>query len=169
MPRSTALFCLLLLSQPTLAESFEVEIELPHKSVAEYHRPYVAVWISRPDQSVVANVAVWYQQGGGPEGDGATWLKDMRSWWRRTGRKLTLPMDGITGATRPPGVHPARFSGAYDLEPGDYLLQIEAVREVGDRELLHIPFTWPQAEPDELSVEGSAELGVVKLKFGENS
>ena len=166
MSRLPVLIILILLSSSSIGAGFEVSIELPRIPVAEYHRPYVAVWIARPDQSVVANLAVWYQQGSGPEGDGDTWLKDMRQWWRRTGRQLALPVDGITGATRPPGAHRTQFSGVRELEPGEYILQIEAAREVGDRELLRIPFTWPQADAVELSAEGSAELGVVKLKLG---
>ena len=29
-------------------------------NVAEYHRPYVAVWLERADQSFVGNLAIWY-------------------------------------------------------------------------------------------------------------
>ena len=72
------------------AEELAVSVELPKISVAEYHKPYVAVWIARADHSVAANLAVWYQQEDGPEGKGETWLKDMRQWWRRSGRKRRL-------------------------------------------------------------------------------
>ncbi len=166
MSRLPVLILLIVLSSSSVAAVFEVSIELPRKSVAEYHRPYVAVWIARPDQSVIANVAVWYQQDSGPEGDGDTWLKDMRQWWRRTGRQLALPIDGITGATRPPGVHQAVFPQLQDLEAGEYLLQIEVAREVGDRELLRIPFTWPQTDTIAITAEGTVEIGVVELKLG---
>lgn len=35
-------------------------MEIPRLDVAEYHRPYVALWLEKPDQSHVANLAVWY-------------------------------------------------------------------------------------------------------------
>jgi hypothetical protein len=52
------------------ASEMNVAVELPRLDVAEYHRPYVAIWIEREDQSFVANLAVWYEEkkGRGPDG-----------------------------------------------------------------------------------------------------
>jgi hypothetical protein len=48
---------------PALAADLTVSVEVPRLSVAAYHRPYVAVWIERPDEQVaVRTVAVWYEQ-----------------------------------------------------------------------------------------------------------
>src|SRR5262249_3025277 len=44
------------------AAEMNVAVELPKLEVAEYHRPYVAMWIEREDQSFVANFSVWYQE-----------------------------------------------------------------------------------------------------------
>ena len=121
------------------AEELAVSVELPKISVAEYHKPYVAVWIARADHSVAANLAVWYQQEDGPEGKGETWLKDMRQWWRRSGRNLEMPVDGVSGPTRSPGQHLVTFDDEgllKDLPAGDYVLHVEAAREVGGRELV---------------------------------
>ena len=74
-----------LLTSPAIAETLDIEIGIPRLDVAEYHRPYVAAWIARPDNSVAANLAVWYQQERRGENEGETWLKDLRQWWRRTG------------------------------------------------------------------------------------
>jgi len=56
------------------AAEMNVAVELPKLEVAEYHRPYVAMWIEREDQSFVANFSVWYQEkrggGGGPAAAG---------------------------------------------------------------------------------------------------
>ncbi|WP_417319614.1 DUF2271 domain-containing protein [Emcibacter sp.] len=153
------------------AEAAEVDInlELPRLQVAEYHRPYVAVWLSKPDHSVVSTLAVWYQQHNGPEGEGTKWLKDMRQWWRRIGRSLDLPIDGVTGPTRAPGTHHLTFSGPDSpfagLEAGEYLLHVEASREVGGREVLSLPFSWPGDNPQAQQVSGSLELGSVTLKI----
>jgi hypothetical protein len=52
------------------AAEMNVAVELPKLEVAEYHRPYVAMWIEREDQSFVANFSLWYQEkrGGGGAG-----------------------------------------------------------------------------------------------------
>ena len=109
---------------PAFAAGLSLDIALPRLDVAEYHRPYVAAWIERPDQSVAATLAVWYDQRtkGKAEGEGSKWLKDLRQWWRRTGRELQLPVDGVSGATRPAGLQQLNITegGAAlpKLEPG---------------------------------------------------
>ncbi|WP_193069522.1 DUF2271 domain-containing protein, partial [Pseudomonas sp. K5] len=49
------------------------------------------------------------------------------------------------------------------LAPGNYTLVVEAVREVGGRELVKIPFTWPATAPQSGKAQGSTELGLVTL------
>jgi hypothetical protein len=56
------------------AAEMNISVELPKLEVAEYHRPYVAMWIEREDQSFVANFSLWYQEkrgGGGAAAAGA--------------------------------------------------------------------------------------------------
>src|SRR3546814_11767399 len=71
----------------------------------------------------------------------------MRQWWRKTGRTLNMPVDGISGATRAPGEHVLRFAEGKaplgKIPAGGYELVVEAAREVGGRERLRIPFQWP--------------------------
>src|SRR5438445_807412 len=43
------------LAAPALAADLNLKVEVPRLNVAEYHRPYVAIWIERPDQSVAGN------------------------------------------------------------------------------------------------------------------
>jgi len=64
------------------AADLSLNVEIPNLPVAEYHRPYVAIWIEGPDQAIAANLAVWYQV----RGDHTKWLPDLRQWWRRGGR-----------------------------------------------------------------------------------
>jgi hypothetical protein len=161
----------LLVSAAANAADIEVSVESPRLSVAEYHRPYAAIWVERPDQSVAANVAVWYQLQDTPKGEkGATWLKDLRTWWRKSGRDLTLPVDGVSGATRPPGVHRLTFKGSRaglaELAPGSYQLVVEMTREVGGREIVRVPFQWPAraaAAPASGKAQGSHEIGQVQV------
>ncbi|HET6388556.1 DUF2271 domain-containing protein [Hyphomicrobium sp.] len=155
-----------LLAGPALGADLQVQVEIPKLDVAEYHRPYVAVWIERPDHSVAANLAVWYEINNN-KNEGEKWLADLRQWWRRAGRDLTVPIDGVTGATRPVGTHTLEFASdnalLKDLAPGQYELVVEAAREVGGREVLRIPFQWPLDQSTKLEAKGESELGAVSV------
>ncbi len=157
-----------LLATPALADDIDLQITIPQLNVAEYHRPYVAAWIANDDHSVAANLAVWYQLEKRGSDEGETWLKDLRQWWRRAGRSLDMPVDGLSGPTQAPGTHDivfdtddARFA---ELEPGTYTLVVEAVREVGGREMVSIPFSWPLEPGTPLTTQGEDELGEVRLE-----
>src|SRR5690606_41623229 len=84
-----------------------VSLEIPRLDVAEYHRPYTALWIEGPDKKIT-NLAVWYDVEM-KDDKGEDWLKDMRQWWRRSGRELDMRIDGVSGATRGRGTHGLRF------------------------------------------------------------
>ena len=153
----------LAMAVPAAAADLTVNVELPRIANASYHRPYVAVWIERGDQSAVQTLAVWYQQTRNNEGDGKDWLKDIRTWWRKGGRAMALPADGVSGATRAPGrqtitVPAARLNG---LAPGQYNIVVEAARELGGREVVRVPFRWGAANTARAT--GSTELGAVSV------
>jgi len=147
------------------AADLSLSVEIPQLPVAEYHRPYVAIWIEGPDQNIAANLALWYQV----RGDHTKWLPDLRQWWRRGGRDLKVPVDGLTGATRPVGQQLLKFDAAQaplaSLKPGQYAVVVEAVREVGGREAVRIPFEWPIKTARRASATGSKELGAVALSL----
>lgn len=140
-------------------------IELPRIRVREYHRPYVAVWIEDEQRNLVRHISVWYQLGTNEEGHGEKWLTDLRQWWRRGGRELKMPVDGISGATRTFGKHNLRLTAAQleALEPGTFHLVVEAAREVGGRELVRLPFEWPVVKQQQSTVSGKTELGEITL------
>ncbi len=146
---------------PALAADITVSVEVPRLSVAAYHRPYVAVWIERPDNTAVRTLAVWYEVSNVAEGK--DWLKDMRTWWRRGGRSLTMPMDGVSSATKAPGRHAITVPAARlrSLPAGDYVMVVEAARELGGREAVRVPFRWGAANAARAS--GSTELGAVSV------
>ena len=158
-----------LLAVPTAAvhaAELNLNIEIPRINTAEYHRPYVAVWVEGDDQKAVANLAVWYQHRETAEGHGTKWLPDLRQWWRKTGRTLKVPVDGVTGPTKPVGKHALRLDETHPelkkLPAGKYTLVVEAAREVGGRELLRVPFEW-KGKPSTGSAQGKTELGKVTL------
>lgn len=155
-----------LIARTAHAADIGLSIEVPRLDVAEYHRPYVAIWIENPDQSVAADLAVWYDVAK-KNNEGTEWLKDMRQWWRRSGRNQTFPVDGVSGATKPVGKYALRFDAAAKplagLKPGQYAVVVEAAREVGGRELLRIPFQWPPQKAEQLTARGEHELGAIAL------
>ncbi|AYV44982.1 DUF2271 domain-containing protein [Caulobacter flavus] len=150
---------------PAMAADLAVTVEIPRLSVAEYHKPYVAIWVEAPDATAAATLAVWYDPDS-KEDKGEKWLKDMRQWWRKAGRTMSFPADGISSATRAPGPQKLTFSGAKSqlskLKPGAYTLVVEAAREVGGHEAVRVPFTW--GKPGKTaSAKGTAELGAVSV------
>jgi hypothetical protein len=163
------LVCAMLAIAPLNAHAadLDVQIEIPQLKVSEYHVPYIAAWVEREDQSVATQLAVWYQQREGREGHGTKWLPDLRQWWRRGGRALTLPVDGVSGATRTVGTHKLSFGDdkapLKGLAPGAYRLVVEAAREVGGREVVRIPFQWPPQQAVHAETQGKTELGRISL------
>src|SRR6185312_6337876 len=141
---------------PALPAEATLRIQLPRLDLAEYHKPYVAAWIEKAsDQSFAGNVALWYDVNKRNNG-GAKWLKDMRSWWRKSGHDTPV-VDGITGATRTAGEHAINLLDAKAvaaLAPGQYEVVVEAARENGGREVLRVPFEWPLKKPQSAKAQG---------------
>jgi hypothetical protein len=150
------------LATPAAAQSIDLTVTIPRLSVAEYHRPYVAIWLEKTG-APAKTLAVWYDHDM-KDNEGTKWLRDVRQWWRASGRGLSFPADGITGATKAPGTHKVSL-GMGAMAPGDYTLLVEAAREVGGRELVKLPFRWPPKPGQTASAAGSTELGAVSATF----
>jgi hypothetical protein len=162
-----ALLATSLFASAASAAELSVAIELPKIQVAEYHRPYLAIWVEREDQSVASNLGVWYEANNRKEG--TKFLAELRTWWRRSGRNQSFPIDGVTGPTRAAGTHQLRFTSAQpplaSLGAGKYQLVVEAAREAGGREAVRIPFEWPAKAAQSLQAKGDHELGTVALNL----
>jgi hypothetical protein len=156
-----------LVSSWAVAADLSVKFDVPQLNVAEYHKPYVAIWLERADQSVAANLAVLYDLK--KDAAGEKWVKDLRTWWRKAGRDAKFPLDGVSGATRPAGSQTMKFDGAKHgldkLPAGDYKLVVEASREAGGRELVKVPFTWTGKGKVAANAAGKEELGAVALEL----
>ena len=150
---------------PALSAELTLKVQLPRLDIAEYHRPYLAAWIEKAsDQSYAGNVALWYDVNKRDNG-GAKWLKDLRSWWRKSGHD-TAVVDGVTGATRTAGDHAINLVDAKAvaaLPPGQYEVVVEAARENGGREVLRVPFDWPVKKTQSAKAQGQGELGAVSI------
>ena len=151
---------------PAAAAELSLKIALPRMDIAEYHRPYVSVWIERAaDQSFAGNVALWYDLKKRDNG-GAKWLKEMRQWWRKSGRDTPV-LDGISGATRTAGEQAVNLLDARAvaaLAPGAYVAVVEAARENGGREILRVPFDWPVKKAQNASTKGDGELASIAIE-----
>ena len=152
---------------PATAETLDLGIGIPRLTVAEYHRPYVAVWLEAPGAAPKA-LSVWYDDDM-KGGEGTKWLAEMRQFWRAAGRSMSFPADGVSGATRAPGDQKISFTPGKGsmpaLAPGAYTLVIEAAREVGGREVVRLPFAWPPKPGAAVRDAGTTELGTVALSF----
>jgi len=157
---------LALLATSAMAGEVKLTIEIPRLEVAEYHPPYVAAWIQKPDGSVANNLTVWYDVAM-KDAEGEKWLKDIRQWWRKSGRSLKMPVDGVSSPTKKVGAHtlsiPAKVLDTAALAAGDYEVVVEASREVGGREMLRVPFKWDGKTAVDVSSQGKTELG--KIQF----
>ncbi|QGP77708.1 DUF2271 domain-containing protein [Sphingobium sp. CAP-1] len=153
---------------PANAQTLNLSVAIPRLSVAEYHRPYVAIWIEK-EGAAPRTLSVWYD-GDKRNGEGTKWLRDVRQWWRASGRTMNFPANGVTGATRAPGDQKIAFTAGKGplgpLAPGNYTLLVEAAREVGGREVVRLPFSWPPRPGATVKAQGSSELGAVALSFG---
>ena len=106
----------LALAGPAVSADLTVSVEIPRLEVAEYHAPYVAIWVENPANSqAVATLAVWYDFDAREDG-GRKWLADIRTWWRKQGREMTFPVNGLSGATRAPGRQTLRVAAAQPIQ-----------------------------------------------------
>ena len=157
-----------LASASSMAADLALKLDVPQLNVAEYHRPYIAAWLENADQKAVANLAVLYDVKKKDNG-GAKYLKDVRQWWRKIGRDVDMPMDGVSGATRAPGEFTLTFPGAKaaldKLPAGQYTLVVEAAREAGGREAVKVALQWPPKSAQNLSAQGKEELGAVVVQL----
>lgn len=140
------------------ATAATLNVTLPKLPVAEYHRPYVAGWIEPAGGGAARTLFAWYDVKKTGAEPGTKWLGDLRTWWRKGGRSLTLPADGISGATRAPGSYAVPLPA--NLPPGQYVLNVEAAREAGGHELVSVPLNIPARAA---AASGKAELGAITV------
>lgn len=148
----------LVLALPLAASQLEISLQLPKVSEGQYHRPYVAVWVEDNTEKSVRLIEIWREK---PD-----WIKDLRRFWRKTGRVDQPLVDARTGATKGPGQYQLRWDGKDDkgalVPAGEYQLVIEAAREHGGRQLVKQKFNW-DGSAVALSVAAGNEIGQVQL------
>ena len=152
------------LALPAWSADAQLEINLPTVQGSRVKRPYVAVWLEKAgSRQFAGNIALWYDTA---RPVGAKWLPDLRSWWRAIGSQSSLPIDGVSGATRPAGQHTINLGNAAamkKLPAGDYEVVVEVSREHGGYDLVRVPLQWPPRAPQTTEAKGAEELGLVRL------
>ena len=146
-------FLFICISSFTHAQTLQVSVEIPEIMTVEYHRPYVSVWLEDAQREPSAQLALWLEQ--------EKWHRDLRYWWRRAGQNRAQLIDAYSGATRKPGKY--EFSVPY-LRQKHQVLVVEAVREVGGRELIKLPLAELKAGAA-LSTSGERELGLIHVSL----
>lgn len=140
-------------------EKVTVHFTVPVLDVSPYHRPYVAVWVETEQREGIKTLIVWHE--------GHDWLKDLRQWWRRLGRSAVPPIDGVSGATPKPGQYSVVWDGlnadGQPVEPGTYIINIEAARENGGRDFHRQKIVIGQNASQNYRYEGKVELKDVKI------
>lgn len=152
---------------PAWSASAQLTLNIPEIQGTRIKRPYVAVWLEKTDSHDFAgNISVWYDMRK-PNNIGATkWAPDLRSWWKASGSTASFPIDGVSGATRPPGEHTLNLGDAAavkQLAAGNYDVVVEVAREHGGHELVRLPMQWPPKAALTKSASGKEELGKVTL------
>lgn len=136
---------------------FAVDYEIPSLDVAEYRRPYVAIWIADDQGNSVRQLQLLGEN---------RWLRDLRLWWRKVGRSDDSLVDALAGATRKPGRYRIEWDGrdtqGKTVAQGNYELHIEVAREHGEHELLSLPFIL-NGHTVSANAKGTNEIGRVSL------
>lgn len=153
---------LLSCSLPVIAEeNVTIEVTLPAVEGPMYYRPYVAVWIENDQGEAIKNLALWSKE---PD-----WLKDMRRWWRKSGRYGGSDIDAVSGATRRPGTYELTWDGknaeGNAVPAGRYSVHLEAAREHGSRSWVHTEIELGQGQKN-YTIEASEELGTIQITTG---
>lgn len=140
-------------------EALSISFSLPEIQTGQYQRPYTAVWVEDASGKAVKTLAVWH-------GD-KKWLKDLRRWWRKTGRYQDGDIDGATGATKGPGQYSLSWDGTDSagkpVAEGEYQLVLEASREHGSRTLLKQKFMLPDSSKT-YRIKAGKELGPATIE-----
>lgn len=155
MRKLFGILALLVLSTGVNAEQLEVSFELPAFDTANYHKPYVAIWLESKEKT--ETLLLWHLNKKSKD----KWLADIRRWWRKQGRYGDIA-DGVTGATKGPG----KYKQVFDIEGvKKFKLYIEVVREDGARSLLKQKIEL-NGSNQEFKLKADKEIGPVVIKIG---
>lgn len=135
-----------------------IDIALPLFDIADYRGPYISVWLTDENNHLLKTLAL--------RGTSERWIHELRTWWRRVGRKNIALIDGFAGATQKNKPLHIIWNGNDDFgEPvneASVVLHIEVAREHGGRTYQKIPITLNELNVPIL-VDGEGEIGDIRI------
>ena len=130
---------------------------LPEFDIADYRKPYVAIWLSDTKGNPIKQMAIL--------GDSERWWQQSRRWWRKVGRKENSVFPHLAHATRKPGQHSISWFGEDDfgqiVTENELILHIEVSREHGDTSYQKLPFNLTKQAT--ITKDGKGEIGQLSL------
>ena len=138
-----------------------IEYEVPKVSAGTYHNPYVAIWITDENRTLIRTLLVL--------GKETRWKEENYIYWRRFGRNDTKLVDSVSRPTRPPGQYNIKWDGLDDagkkVPQGKYVLNIEASREKGGHTVQRLELTL-NADGAVVETKPDGEVGKVRATYG---
>ncbi|OAI45495.1 hypothetical protein AYO42_00215 [Rhizomicrobium sp. SCGC AG-212-E05] len=138
-----------------------IEYEVPKVNAGTYHNPYVAIWITDENRTLVRTLLVL--------GKETRWKEENYIYWRRFGRNDVKLVDSVSRPTRPPGQYSIKWDGLDDagkkVAQGKYVLNIEASREKGGHTVQRLELTLG-ADGAVVESKPDGEIGRVRASYG---
>ncbi|TWU43799.1 Thiamine biosynthesis lipoprotein ApbE precursor [Novipirellula aureliae] len=146
-----------------------VEIEIANSNNSRrYRRPYVAVWIEDNKGFPVKTMGLFLMA----KNPGPRWHRDLRRWYAGDQARRRVEDTALIGVISKPTRNPGNYKFSWDgkdkdgksIEPGKYVLYIEAAREHGTYQLMKHPFEFGD-KPFEAELPGNVEIKSASVKF----
>ncbi len=135
-----------------------LDYSIPSQDGRGYERPYVAIWVSTMNNQPIKNLILF----GGEQ----RWAGSNQRWWRFVGRRSTVERINVTRPTRGPGEYQLVWDGRDDsgklIQPGDYLLHVEASREHGGHSYRNVRFKFEEGT-QVIEQDRFGEVGAFKV------
>jgi len=138
-----------------------IEYEVPKVNGGTYHNPYVAIWMTDENRTLVRTLLVL--------GKETRWKEENYIYWRRFGRNDVKLVDSVSRPTRAPGQYSIKWDGLNDagkkVAQGKYVLNIEAAREKGGHTVQRLELTLG-ADGAVVEAKPDGEIGRVRASYG---
>ncbi|MES2472196.1 MAG: DUF2271 domain-containing protein [Pseudomonadota bacterium] len=155
---------------PALAQSgggwpagfgLNLEYEVPKIAAGTYHNPYVSIWITDENRTLIRTLLMLGKEN--------RWREENYIYWRRFGRNDVKLVDSVSRPTRAPGQYSIKWDGLDDagkkVAQGKYVLNIEASREKGGHTVQRLELTLG-ADGAVVEAKPDGEVGKVRATYG---
>lgn len=138
-----------------------IEYEVPKVNAGTYHNPYVSIWITDENRTLIRTLLVLGKEN--------RWREENYIYWRRFGRNDIKLVDSVSRPTRAPGQYSIKWDGLDDsgkkVPQGKYILTIEASREKGGHTVQRLDLTLG-ADGAVVEAGPDGEVGKVRATYG---